>query len=92
MTDKEKEAVKRCKYASDLLNNADIKHQVKKESIGHINLFYQDRCIMSFWARTGKFIFNICPLEPIITDDDRGIRNCIDAYYQLVNQIIEFEI
>lgn len=91
MTEKEKEAIKRCRYACDLLASSNIKYQVKKESIGHINLFYKDKCIMSFWARTGKFIFNVCPPEPIITIDDRGIKNCIDAYWQLVNQMKELE-
>ncbi len=87
MTEKEKEAVRRCQYASELLNNEGIEHQIKKESIGHINIFYKGKCIMNFWARTGKFIFNVCPPEPIITAADRGIRNCINAYWQLVEGI-----
>lgn len=87
MSDKEQEAIKRCQYASQLLTKEGIEHQIKKESIGHINLFYKGRCVMSFWARTGNFIFNICPPEPIITADDRGINNCINAYWQLINAI-----
>lgn len=87
MSEKEIQAASRCLYASRILTNEGIYHQIKKESIGHINLFYKGKCVMSFWARTGKFIFNISPSEPIITIADRGIKNCIDAYWQLVQEL-----
>lgn len=87
MSDNEQEAIKRCHYASQLLTEAKIDHQIKKESIGHINLLYKGKCVMSFWARTGKFIFTKSPSSPIKTRDDRGIKNCIDAYKQLIDGI-----
>jgi len=87
MTDNEQEAVKRCDYASELLNKENIEHQIKKKEIGHINLLYKGKCVMSFWARTGKFIFTITPKEIIETLDDRGIKNCIVAYKKLIEQL-----
>ncbi len=87
MSDREKETTSRCLYASQLFTKEGIEHQIKKESIGHINLSYKGKCVMSFWARTGRFIFNICPPEPIITSSDRGIKSCMVAYWQLVDAI-----
>ncbi len=84
MYDKEKQAIERCEYASNLLNNNNIIHEIKKKEIGHINIYYDNKPIMSFWARTGKFIFLRIPKGKIKTKDDRGIQNCIDAYKQYV--------
>lgn len=84
LSGKEKEAVKRCKYASQLLKENNIPHAIKKEEIGHINLLFMGKAVMSFWARTGKFIFLITPKGPIITQTDRGIKSCIESYNQFV--------
>ncbi len=84
MSEKEQESVSRCEYASRLLNDKNIEHEIKKKEIGHINLLYNGKPVMSFWARTGKFIFLKIPRGPIITQDDRGIRNCIQAYMQYI--------
>lgn len=84
MSDKEKQAIERCNYASQLLTESNIKHEIKKKEIGHINIYYNEIPIMSFWARTGKFIFLRVPKGKIKTNDDRGIKNCIDAYNQFV--------
>lgn len=80
--EKIEEARNRCEYASKLLTEANIPHQVKNKDIGHINLYYEGKVVMSFWARTGRFIYtvvndNCIDLDP---DFDRGIKNCINVY------------
>ena len=84
MTDKEKQAIERCDYACKLLDENNIQYEVKKKEIGHINLLYKDIPIMSFWSRTGKFIYLRVPKKTIITKDDRGIKNCIQAYKMFI--------
>lgn len=83
------EARKRCEYASNLLKEANIPHEIKNRDIGHINLFNNAKCVMSFWSRTGRFIFtmNVKELEKTCRLDldldpeiDRGIKNCIETY------------
>ena len=79
----EEEAKKRCAYASKLLKNSNILHEIKNENIGHINIIYQNKVVMSFWSRTGKFIYVNSSLfnkklKPI--NDARGIKACIEYY------------
>lgn len=83
MTENEKEAVRRCEYASELLTKENIPHEIKKKEIGHINLYYLDKVVMSFWARTGKFIYLTPPesnFKRRVNEDDRGIKTCIRKY------------
>lgn len=80
-------ARERTEYASKLLNEANIPHEIKNPDIGHINLFYFGKCVMSFWARTGKFIYTINPLNfkksiELDNEFDRGIKKCIKCYNQ----------
>ncbi len=98
LTENEKEAIKRCDYACELLRKNNIPHEVKKKEIGHINLLGYVRGkttlkpIMSFWARTGKYIFLRTPDGLIKNGDDRGINNCILSYkdfIKLENEEIE---
>ena len=39
---------------------------------------------MSFWARTGKYVFLRTPRELINNGDDRGINNCILSYKDFI--------
>ena len=76
------EAKSRCEYASKLLTENNIPHAVKNSDIGHINIFYWGKCVMSFWARTGKIIFT-CSIEDIkypLDEEDRGINTLIKVY------------
>lgn len=83
--EKIEEARNRCDYACKLLTEEEIPYQVKNQDIGHINLLFENKVVMSFWARTGRFIYTVNPnnyknsidLDP---DFDRGIRNCIKTY------------
>ena len=84
LTDKEKQAIERCEYACKKLKENNIPFEIKKREIGHINLLYNNKPIMSFWARTGRFIFLKNPRGPIVTQDDRGLKNCIEAYLECV--------
>lgn len=79
----EQEAVRRCEYASKLLTEANIPFEIKKKEIGHINLLYMGKVVMSFWARTGKFVFTKLPRDNFnwkSAQEDRGIKNCIKYY------------
>ncbi len=90
LTVNEKEAIKRCEYACELLRKNNIPHVVKKKEIGHINLlaYVNEKTslkpVMSFWARTGRFIFLRSPKGTIVTEEDRGINNCIEAYKEFI--------
>ena len=90
ISDKEKETIRRCEYACNKLMENHIPHVVKKKEIGHINLLANIDgkllTIMSFWARTGKFIFLKSPKSKIIipTENDRGINNCIESYKKFI--------
>lgn len=80
--DKTEEARTRCEYASNLLREANIPHTIKNADIGHINLFYMGKTVMSFWARTGRYIYTVNTKNnvDIDADFDRGIKNCIKTY------------
>lgn len=86
----EQEAIRRCEYASQLLSEANIPHEIKKKEIGHINLLGYVKAegkikpVMSFWARTGKYIFLRTPKEPIEIGDCRGIQNCMKSYRRFI--------
>ena len=90
LTENEKEAIRRCDYACELLRKNNIPHEVKKKEIGHINLYgyingkTKIQPIMSFWARTGKYIFLRTPKENIGLIDERGINNCISDYNKFI--------
>lgn len=78
-------ARERCEYASKLLTKNNIPHAIKNADIGHINLLKNEKVVMSFWARTGRYIYTINPknISNIVTIDpdyDRGIQNCINCY------------
>lgn len=80
---KEQEAIKRTQYACQLLDNEQISYEIKKIEIGHINLYYEGKVVMSFWARTGRFIFTIQPTKikyELDADFDRGIKKLIQTY------------
>ncbi len=85
MLEKEKIACERCDYASELLTKEKIPYVIKKREIGHINLLFEGKVVMSFWARTGKFIYTVNPsnyqnAKQLDDDLDRGIKNCIKIY------------
>lgn len=85
MTDNEKTACERCDYASELLNKENVPHVIKKKEIGHINLLFEGKTVMSFWARTGRFIYTVNPsnyknAKTLAEDTDRGIKKCIKTY------------
>lgn len=98
LTENEKEAIKRCEYACELLRKQNIPHKVCKKTIGHINLlgYIQGKKtlkpIMSFWARTGKYIFLRTPKKVIEHGDNRGIQNCILSYQDFIRLENEEEI
>lgn len=79
------EARNRCEYASKLLKDNSIPHAIKNADIGHINIFHNEKTVMSFWARTGKMMFTMnaewYEKNNIRNDDlDRGIQNLISTY------------
>ena len=90
LSENEKESIKRCEYACELLRKQNIPHKICKKTIGHINLlgYIQGqkklKPIMSFWARTGKYVFLVEPKGLIKNIDDRGVSNCILAYQKFI--------
>ena len=84
MHEKIAEARKRCEYASKLLEKENISYVIKNKDIGQINLYYNQKVVMSFWARTGRYIFNVKNERTenidINPDFDRGILKCIKIY------------
>lgn len=90
LSENEKESIKRCEYACELLRKQNIPHKICKKTIGHINLlgYIQGKTtlkpIMSFWARTGKYIFLVEPKGLIKNGDDRGLQNCILSYKDFI--------
>lgn len=98
LSEKEKEAIKRCEYACELLRKQNIPHKVCKKTIGHINLlgYIQGKTIlqpiMSFWAGTGKYVYLKTPRELIQNGDDRGIHNCILSYKDFIRLENEDEV
>ena len=75
----------RCEYASKLLKEINVPYEIKNPDIGHINLLYNNKCVMSFWARTGRFIYTVNPkglenAKTLDADLDRGIKKCIKCY------------
>lgn len=90
LSENEKEAIKRCENACELLRKQNIPHKVCKKTIGHINLlgYVQGKTtlqpIISFWARTGKYVFLKTPKGLIKNGDDRGIHNCILSYEDFI--------
>lgn len=98
LSENEKEAIRRCDYACELLRKNNIHHEVKKKEIGHINLLAyvpgktKLQPIMSFWARTGKFIFLRAPKGPVVTQSDRGINSCIETYKEFIRLENEEEL
>lgn len=83
-------AIERCKHACEVLRKENIPHKVCNKNIGHINLlgYVQGKeslkPIMSFWARTGRYIFLIHPKELIRNGDNRGLHNCILSYKDFI--------
>lgn len=90
LSENEKESIKKCEYACELLRKQNIPHKICKKTIGHINLlgYIQGKKtlkpIMSFWARTGKYIFLVEPKGLIKNGDDRVIHNCILSYSDFI--------
>lgn len=87
LTNNELESVRRCEYASKLLDDNKIPHVIKKKEIGHINLLHPitGKVVMSFWARTGKIIFVKMPRGNFNWknyEEDRGIKTCIKLWKQ----------
>lgn len=86
----EQKAIERCEYACEILRKENIPHKVCNKNIGHINLLGYVRGkeslkpIMSFWARTGRYIFLIHPKELIRNGDNRGLHNCILSYKDFI--------
>ena len=86
----EQQAIERCEYACEILRKENIPHKVCNKNIGHINLlgYVQGKeslkPIMSFWARTGRYIFLIHPKELIKNGDNRGLHNCILSYKDFI--------
>lgn len=92
MTSNEKSACERCDFACELLNKENIPYEVKKKEIGHINLLFEGKVVMSFWARTGKFIYtvnlsNYKNAKELDSDFDRGIKKCIKTYNETFRSI-----
>lgn len=96
MSDNEKLACDRCDYACELLVKENVPYVVKKKEIGHINLLFEDKVVMSFWARTGRFIYTVNPDNyknsiGIDSDIDRGIKKCIKTYNETFRRSECFE-
>ena len=83
-------AIERCEHACEILRKENIPHKVCNKNIGHINLlgYVQGKKnlkpIMSFWTRTGRYIFLIHPKKLISNGDNRGLQNCILSYKDFI--------
>lgn len=83
-------AIERCEHACEILRKENIPHKVCNKNIGHINLLgylpgkKELKPIMSFWARTGRYIFLTYPKKPIRNGDNRGLQNCILSYKDFI--------
>lgn len=78
MTEREEKTIKRLEYACQMLDNENIKYEIKKKEIGHINLYQDKKVVMSFWAYTGK-----CYVMSYEYSDNIGIKNTIKLYKKL---------
>lgn len=90
LSENEKQSIEMCEYACERLRKENIPHKVCKKTIGHINLlgYVQGKTklktIMSYWARTGKYVFLIKPKGLIKNGDNRGLNNCILSYKDFI--------
>lgn len=65
----------RLEYAKKQFEENNIKYKLCNESIGHFNLYKDNKMVMSFWSYTGK-----CYIPIIEFSDNIGIKNCIKKY------------
>lgn len=90
LSENEKQSIEMCEHACEILRRKNIPHKVCKKTIGHINLLGYVRGktkikpIMSFWARTGKYVFLIEPKGLIKCRDSCGLNNCILSYENFI--------
>ena len=90
LTENEKESVKRCEYACELLRKHNIPHKVCKKTIGHINLLAYVKGKTTL--QPGTYIFLRTPKKVIEHGDNRGIQNCILSYQDFIRLENEEEI
>lgn len=75
MNDRQIATIERTNYACKLLNSENIPYEVKKIEIGHINIYKNDKVVMSYWAYTGK-----CYIPSLNYKERTGIKNAIKKY------------
>lgn len=68
----------RLEYAKKQFKDNNIPYKLCNESIGHFNLFKDNKVVMSFWSYTGK-----CYIPSNGFSDNIGIKNCIRKYKKL---------
>lgn len=71
---------KRLEYAINQFEHHSIPYKLCNKDIGHFNLFYKDKVIISFWSYTGKILGQ---------ENRRGIRSCINFYNKKVKELEE---
>lgn len=72
----------RLEYAKNQFKNNNIPFKLCNESIGHFNLFKNNKVVMSFWSYTGK-----CYVPSTGYSDNIGIAKCIKKYKKLFGGI-----
>lgn len=76
----------RLEYAKKQFKDNDIQYKLCNESIGHFNLYKDNKVVMSFWSYTGK-----CYIPSIQFSDNIGIKNCIKKYNKLFKNEVKHE-
>lgn len=65
----------RLEYAKKQFEINNIPYKLCNESIGHFNLYKDNKVVMSFWSYTGK-----CYIPSKEYSENIGIKNCIKKY------------
>lgn len=68
----------RLEYAKKQFEENNIKYKLCNESIGHFNLYKENKVVMSFWSYTGK-----CYIPSNGFSDNIGIHNCVKKYKKM---------
>lgn len=73
---------KRLQYAINQFEQHQIPYKLCNKDIGHFNLYYKGKVIISFWSYTGKIRGQ---------ENRRGISSCINFYKKKIKELEEKE-
>lgn len=68
----------RLEYAKKKFEENNIIYKLCNKSIGHFNLYKDNKVVMSFWSYTGK-----CYIPSTGYSENIGIKNCIKKYKKM---------